>query len=167
MYDIEIQKLYPDVKTPTIESEYSTGADIYAYITGQELNNGMVLPPNSINPNTNSSVKILPHTTIAIHTGLRARPPEGFDIKLYPRSGLAYKLCLTLSNAVGVIDYDYDGEIQVLLHNNSDTPVTVSHGDRIAQLALERVYSFKFNEVSRLTPVISSRGEGGLGSTGV
>lgn len=81
-----------------------------------------------------------------------------------PRSGLALKQGLTCLNSPGTIDADYRGEVQVLLVNLSDQPVTLKRGERIAQLVIARVEQAQLVEVADLSP--SERGAGGFGSTG-
>lgn len=83
---------------------------------------------------------------------------------IYPRSGLGHKQGLVLGNLTGVIDADYQGEIFVSLWNRSSQAQTITHGDRIAQLVVQRVYPFKYEIVEDYEE--TARGEGGFGSTG-
>ncbi|HEX7714591.1 MAG TPA: dUTP diphosphatase [Bacillota bacterium] len=110
---------------------------------------------------------------LLIPAGSRGKVPTGIAIELppdtvalvFPRSGLASKHGISLSNAVGVIDSDYRGEIICLVKNESDTDFTVHPGDRIAQLAFFPVYRGSLETVPELDE--SERGEGGFGSTGI
>lgn len=100
----------------------------------------------------------------AIPTGLSLEIPRGYEGQVRPRSGLALKQGLTVLNAPGTIDADYRGEVQVLLVNLSDQPVTLQRGDRIAQLVIAAVTQAEPVEVQELTG--TERGAGGFGSTG-
>ena len=90
--------------------------------------------------------------------------PTGLVGLIYARSGMACKRGLAPANKVGVIDSDYRGEIMVALYNHSDEAVTVSKGERIAQLVLAPFITADFTEADSLED--SVRGEGGFGSTG-
>lgn len=99
-----------------------------------------------------------------VPTGLSVAVPDGYEMQLRPRSGLALKHGVTLPNAPATIDSDYRGELQVILINHGMGPFTVHRGDRIAQLLVQRVELVVFTEVSALPP--TGRGVGGFGSTG-
>ena len=90
--------------------------------------------------------------------------PQGYEIQVRPRSGLALKQGLTVANAPGTIDSDYRGEVKVILINLGEDPVKISHGMRIAQLVLAPVSIAAPEIVSRLDE--TDRGAGGFGSTG-
>ena len=111
------------------------------------------------------SLIINPGKTVKIPTGWRIGIPPYHVGLVCPRSGLAAKHGITVLNAPGVIDSDYTGEVQVLLHNTGDKPFIVMHGDRIAQLVVVPVSCYPSIEVSELAATV--RGEGGFGSTGV
>jgi dUTP pyrophosphatase len=99
-----------------------------------------------------------------IPTGLSVAVPEGYELQMRPRSGLALKHGVTLPNAPATVDSDYRGELQVILINHGMGPFEVRRGDRIAQLLVQRVERVEFREVAELPP--SDRGTGGFGSTG-
>ena len=84
-------------------------------------------------------------------TGLSMAPPEGFFVGVYARSGLSSKEGLRPANCVGVCDEDYRGEYIVAVHNDSDVCRTVKHGDRIAQIILQKRYDMDFEEVAEIT----------------
>ena len=92
----------------------------------------------------------------------RVRIPTGL---VYPRSGLSSKYGVTLSNCVGVVDSDYRGELQIPMTNHSNTPFTIRHGDRIAQLVVTPILLPEPEETDTLPETL--RGEGGFGSTGM
>lgn len=99
-----------------------------------------------------------------IPTGLSVAVPEGYELQMRPRSGLALKHGVTLPNAPATVDSDYRGELQVILINHGMGQFEVHRGDRIAQLLVQRVERVQFREVAELPP--SGRGSGGFGSTG-
>lgn len=98
-------------------------------------------------------------------TGLAFDIPPGWVLKVYSRSGHGFKHSVRLSNAVGVVDSDYVGEVMVALHNDGFDNLVVNHGDRIAQAMLEPAPSIELFEVDELTE--TARGANGFGSTGV
>jgi dUTP diphosphatase len=100
-----------------------------------------------------------------VPTGLRVAVPDGFEVQVRPRSGLASKRGLTVLNAPGTIDSGYRGPVQVLLVNLGQDSVTVQRGQWIAQLVVAPVVRARVQVVDELPP--SARGEGGFGSTGL
>jgi dUTP pyrophosphatase len=110
-------------------------------------------------------VTLAPLERALVPTGLALELPEGFEAQVRPRSGLAAKHGLTCLNSPGTIDADYRGEVKVLLVNLSNAPVTLSRGDRVAQLVVAPVSRATLVEVDTLAD--SARGSAGFGSTGV
>jgi dUTP pyrophosphatase len=108
---------------------------------------------------------IYPNKTIVVPTGLAASVPEGWELQVRPRSGLAARHSVTVLNSPGTIDSDYTGEIMVILHNCGTERFVVAVGDRIAQLVLNEAPQCAIEEVDDLAA--TDRGEGGFGSTGV
>ena len=103
-----------------------------------------------------------------IPTGLFFEIPEGFEIQIRPRSGLAAKNGVTVLNTPGTIDADYRGEVKIILINLGDVPFTVAHGDRIAQAVIQSVYGknvINLNQIDEITDK-TLRSAGGFGSTG-
>jgi len=141
----DVSVALPDYATPG-----AAGADVRANFPPERRAQGQTLAP--------MSRAILP-------TGLRIAIPEGYELQLRPRSGLAFKQGLTLINTPGTIDSDYRGEVGVLMINLGDEPVTIAHGDRIAQAVIAPVQHATFTQVDALDD--SARGAGGFGSTGV
>ena len=107
---------------------------------------------------------IKPNEHIAVPTGLMMAIPEGFEIQIRPRSGLAFKHGLTVANAPGTIDSDYRGEIKVLLINLGAEEIKITRGMRIAQMVLAPVIRAKLIPTTSLDE--TDRGIGGFGSTG-
>lgn len=130
---------------PHYATEGAAGADISAYLS--------------------APVTLRPGEYKAIPTGLFMEIPEGYEVQVRPRSGLALKHGITVLNAPGTIDSDYRGEVKVILINHSSEAFTIHNGDRIAQIVVARVHRLPFVEVDDLSA--TERGEGGFGSTGV
>lgn len=102
---------------------------------------------------------------ILIPTGIKLGIPDGYELQIRSRSGLAHKQGIAVLNSPGTIDSDYRGEIFVNIINLSKRrDVRIFEGDRIAQAVLAPVYQASFEEVDKLD--ITERGEGGHGSTG-
>ncbi len=137
------------VGLPSYETAGAAGADIRANLPAELREAGLVLGP--------MERRVVP-------TGIRVEIPDGFEIQVRPRSGLALKHGITLPNTPGTIDSDYRGPLGVLLVNLGAEPYRICHGDRIAQLVVAPVVQAQFEAVGALGP--SLRGEGGFGSTG-
>jgi len=146
---IRVQRLQPvldaDIPLPAYQTSGAAGADICA--------------------NNPEPIRLLPGERQLVPTGLSMAIPEGWEVQIRPRSGLAWKHGIGLVNAPGTIDSDYRGEIKVILINLSDTPFEITRGDRIAQMVVAPAVQCQFDEVSSLDA--SERGEGGFGHTGV
>lgn len=113
----------------------------------------------------NESVEIKPLERVLIGTGLQMELPSGYEAQIRPRSGLALKNGITVLNTPGTIDADYRGEIKVLLVNLSQDVFRVEHGDRIAQMVINKVEQITWEVVDVLGE--TERGAGGYGHTGV
>lgn len=103
-----------------------------------------------------------------IPTGLFVELPIGFELQVRPRSGLAANKGITVLNSPGTVDADYRGEIGVILINLSKKPVTIQHGDRIAQGVIMEsggANDYRWEKVEKLSS--TDRGAGGFGSTGI
>ena len=100
-----------------------------------------------------------------VPTGLFFEIPEGYEVQVRPRSGLAAKNGITVLNTPGTIDSDYRGEIKVILINLGSSDFTINSGDRIAQMIIAPVIQASFSIVENLSQ--TERGSGGFGSTGV
>jgi dUTP pyrophosphatase len=111
---------------------------------------------------------LTPGSRATVPTGLTFEIPEGYFISLRPRSGLALREGLILPNAPATIDADFRGELKVIVGNINRDPVRIRHGDRIAQLLLEQIQPFAWEEVESLDELSGTeRGTGGFGSTGL
>jgi dUTP pyrophosphatase len=149
---LKVTRLYPDVKLPRVATENSIGADVYAYCkseNGREIK--MVIPPGS--------TRMIPTGIVTV-----AQPP--FSILCCSRSGLAAQ-GIFVTNAPGVIDPDYRGELKILLHNAGVQNHWVQHGDRIAQLLLVPIPTPDVSDSDLdLRHLETLRGAAGFGSTG-
>lgn len=141
---VRLKKLREDAIIPAYGTEFAAGADLYACM--------------------DKDITINPGCTEFIHTGIALEIPTGLVGLIYARSGMACKRGLAPANKVGVIDSDYRGEIMVALYNQSNETKVITSGDRIAQIIIQPVTQFEFNEVDELSD--TARGEGGFGSTG-
>ncbi len=145
-FEVEVPLIVSEEEfTPVYGSVLAAGADIKACI--QE------------------DIILLPGRSVLIPTGVRVEIPEGYEIQVRPRSGLALKHQITVLNTPGTIDSDYRGELGVILINHGSEPFKISRGMRIAQLILSAVLRASFvNKERELTATV--RGEGGFGHTG-
>ena len=109
-------------------------------------------------------VTLAPGGRAAVATGFAIAIPEGYEVQVRPRSGLALNHGVTCLNTPGTIDADYRGEVKVILANLGDAPFAVRRGERIAQLVPAAVQRARFVEVVALDETV--RGGGGFGSTG-
>lgn len=132
------------VKIPCYKTAGAAGADVCACVE-----NAVVIKKGER--------KLIP-------TGLFFEIPEGYEIQLRPRSGLALKNGVTVLNTPGTIDSDYRGELMALLINLGDEDFVVNNGDRIAQIIVAPVTIGEFTVVDKLSE--TERGAGGYGSTG-
>ncbi len=142
---VRFKKLHPQAQVPQYMTPGAAGCDAIACL--------------------DQPVELAPMARAAVPTGLGLEIPDGYEVQVRPRSGLAWKSGLTVVNAPGTIDCDYRGELKVLLVNLGQEVVTLRSGDRIAQLVLQQVDQMQFEEVGALSD--TQRGEGGFGSTGV
>ncbi len=111
------------------------------------------------------ALTLTPGARYAVATGFAIAIPDGFEVQVRPRSGLALKHGITCLNSPGTIDSDYRGEVKIILANLGDAPFVIARGDRIAQLVPAAVQRATLHEVGSLDETV--RGAGGFGSTGV
>ena len=143
--DIGVKMLSEDAKMPEYKTPGSAGFDIYT------VGGDVEIPPNTFG--------------VMIPTGLAFEIPEGYEIQIRARSGIALKTTLRLSNGIGTIDADYKGEVKILIDNIGDTPHTIEHGTRLAQGVISELVPNRMTVIDELTD--SERGEGGFNSTGL
>ena len=114
--------------------------------------------------NTDEPIALKPMERWLFPTGIYIQLPEGYEAQIRPRSGLAAKYGVTVTNAPGTIDADYTGEVKVSLINLSADTVVIQPGERIAQMVVAKYEKVTWNEVAVLDE--TERGDGGFGSTG-
>jgi dUTP pyrophosphatase len=114
--------------------------------------------------NTDVPISLKPMERWLFPTGIYIQLPDGYEAQIRPRSGLAAKYGITVTNCVGTIDSDYTGEIKVSLINLSTDTVVIYPGDRIAQMVVAKYEKVNWEEVASLDE--TERGDGGFGSTG-
>ena len=107
---------------------------------------------------------LMPGQRHAVATGFKVAIPEGYEIQVRPRSGLALKHGITVPNTPGTIDSDYRGELKIIMINHGSEPFPIRRGERIAQLVPASVTLAEWDEVAELCE--TARGAGGFGSTG-
>ena len=110
------------------------------------------------------ALTLAPGARAAVATGFAIAIPDGYEVQVRPRSGLALKHGITCLNTPGTIDSDYRGEVKVILANLGQEPFAIARGDRIAQLVAAPVQRAVLDEVDELDDTV--RGVGGFGSTG-
>ncbi|WP_373281644.1 dUTP diphosphatase [Litoreibacter roseus] len=111
-----------------------------------------------------AGITLAPMARALIPTGLRLAIPEGFEVQIRPRSGLALKHGISLPNTPGTIDSDYRGPLGIIVINLGEADFLIAHGDRIAQMIVAPVLQARFELVGSLDE--TDRGAGGFGSTG-
>jgi dUTP pyrophosphatase len=139
-----LNKEYKDIPLPEYATEGSAGMDIRAAV-----NEPLIVKMGKI---------------VIVPTNLSVEIPQGYEIQVRPRSGLAAKHGIGILNSPGTIDSDYRGEIKIILINFGKEDFAIQKGERIAQLIISRVFRANFNEENSLNE--SKRGIGGFGHTG-
>lgn len=141
---IKLNKLRENAQLPAYQTDGAAGADIFACLPGM----GLVIPAGEVR---------------LVSAGISVEIPEGYELQVRSRSGLSMA-GLVVANAPGTIDSDYRGEIFVMIRNMTREAYYVSHGDRIAQLVLNKVERIEWHD-GELKP--TKRGKRGIGSTGI
>ena len=131
------------------------GLDLPAYATSGAAGMDVLAAEN---------VTLRPGQRHAVATGFAVAIPEGYEIQVRPRSGLALKHGISVPNTPGTIDSDYRGEVKIILINHGEESFAIARGDRVAQLVLAPVTQAAWDLVEELGE--TERGEGGFGSTG-
>ena len=145
LIEMKVRVVHDSIDLPEYETNSSAGMDLRAYLP-------------------DGSISLDPKQRTLIGTGLFFEIPQGFEVQIRPRSGLALKHGVTVLNSPGTIDADYRGEIKVILINHGEEPFLIEHEMRIAQMVVSKYQQVQFKLVKELTS--SERGSGGFGSTG-
>jgi dUTP pyrophosphatase len=139
-----LRKELNDIPLPSYATKGSAGLDIYAALA----------KPITL---SRGGIEMIP-------TNISVEIPEGYEIQVRPRSGLAVKYGIGILNSPGTIDSDYRGEIKIIIINFGKEDFIIQPAERIAQLVVSKVYTAKFIETEELNN--TKRGEGGFGHTG-
>ncbi|KRB86117.1 deoxyuridine 5'-triphosphate nucleotidohydrolase [Sphingomonas sp. Root710] len=145
----------PEISIRLKRLDHGAGLPLPAYATAHAAGLDVVAAED---------VTLAPGARYAVATGFAIAIPEGYEVQVRPRSGLALKNGITCLNTPGTIDADYRGEVKIILANLGSDPFEVKRGERIAQFVPAAVQRAAFAEVEELDD--TARGTGGFGSTG-
>lgn len=148
MKQLKVFRMVPEAKLPTRAYPYDSGLDLYSI-------ERKVLWPGSIT---------------LVRTGIKIKLEPGYEAQIRSKSGLALNAGLVVANSPGTVDYGYEGEVGVLIHNTRTTDYIIEAGQKIAQMIIQKVELPEVFEVTSVGDVMYSneeRGEGGFGSTGI
>jgi len=163
---ITFESLHPDVPVPQRGTSASAGYDLAAYLNGRSVrvwHNGVASERAAVADNGTWRLELLPGEKALVPLGFKAQLPPGIEAQVRPRSGTSVKTDLVIANAPGTIDPDYAEEWCVPVKNGGAGPLTIRHGERIAQAVFARfeAHDFDAGRVQRTT-----ERAGGFGSTG-
>jgi dUTP pyrophosphatase len=179
---LKYYKLYEDVIAPEFATEGSACFDIYAHL-GEDIVSSRPNPKVVVYTMDNkkeerevkmragekntfyNSVELYPAERILVPTGLIFDIPEGYSVRIHPRSSVSLKQGLMLGNAEGIIDSDYYHQTFVMLYNASADMIRIKHGERIAQGELKLTLDYSLKETI-IQPEQTTKRVGGFGSTG-
>lgn len=163
---IVIEFLHADAQPPRRATEGSAGYDLFAYLNARTVECSDGARRWAITPEEREGdcrVLLSPGAMALIPLGFKARLPNGYEAQIRPRSGAAFKKGLGIPNAPGTVDSDFPDEWRVIVRNMTEHPVEIAHGERIAQMVLQRYQVLPFVEGK---VGISTARVGGFGSTG-
>lgn len=143
-FTLQVRRLSPAAIIPRYMTDLAAGLDLHALLADE--------------------ISLAPGERALIPTGLALAIPPGFEGQVRPRSGLALKKGVTLVNSPGTIDADYRGEVGIIIINHGQSPVTITPGERVAQLIIAPVVRAEIVEVADLDD--TGRNAGGFGHTG-
>ena len=144
MVKVLIKKSNPSIQLPSYKTRGASGMDLMAFIQ--------------------KPINLEPGKSCLVPTGISVAFPEGYEIQIRPRSGLAAKNNISVLNTPGTIDSDYRGELKIILFNHGNENFIINNNDRIAQMVLAPIIKIELEEKNELPESI--RGDGGFGSTG-
>lgn len=167
MLRLNVYKTHPDIVLPKFGTKQAACFDLSFQTAGKTEYTGYNMYNASFTRQFGSgSIRIMPGDRILVPTGLIFDIPEGYSVRIHPRSGTSLKQGLILANLEAVIDSDYVQETFVLLTNTSHVDHTINNGDRIAQAELVKKEDYVLWEIFD-APAQKTDRVGGLGSTGV
>ncbi|HEY9450757.1 MAG TPA: hypothetical protein VIQ60_13480 [Gemmatimonadaceae bacterium] len=160
---IVFEPLHPDVTPPTRATRGAAGYDVRACLIGRSIRVARDGAESRVEAGPEGRLELQPGVTALVPLGFKARLPEGYEAQLRVRSSIAFRKGLVLPNAPGTIDADYPDEWLVMMRNDSGSVVVIEHGERIAQVVLNRFELLEWNGGS---VGLSTDRVGGVGSTG-
>ena len=160
---IVFEPLHPDVIPPTRATRGAAGYDVRACLVDRSVRIVRDGVERAVAAGPDGRLELQPGDTALVPLGFRARLPDGYEAQLRVRSSIAFRKGLVLPNAPGTIDADYPDEWLVMMKNGSGSTVLIEHGERIAQVVLNRFEVLEWTEGS---VGVSTDRVGGVGSTG-
>ena len=163
---VVLELLHDDAQPPRRATEGSAGYDLFAYLNARtvECSDGVRRWAIAAEEREGDwRLPLSPGVMALIPLGFKARLPNGYEAQIRPRSGTAFKKGLGIPNAPGTVDSDFPDEWRVIVRNTTEHPIEIMHGERIAQMVLQRyeVLPFVTGKVG-----VSTERVGGFGSTG-
>ncbi|MHA1469849.1 MAG: dUTP diphosphatase [Candidatus Asgardarchaeia archaeon] len=143
---VKVKKLHPNAIVPKYHTKGAVAFDMYPLLQKDQV------------------FRVPPHSQKIIPTGIAFSIPDGFELRISPRSGQSAKEQISIRNSPGILDSDYRGELMVIFVNNKETVHIVTPDQRICQVKLSKAYRSIFQIVEELDE--TDRGEGRFGSTG-
>jgi len=172
MKKLKYYKLHNEVLNPHFATDGSACFDIHAYLDNPVTVYRMDNHKQKLNPETiqwsdieELTISIAPADRVLVPTGLVFDIPEGYSLRLHPRSSISLKKGLIMPNGEGIVDSDYYHETFIMLYNASADEVRIKHGERIAQGELIKTLDYSIEE-SIIVPEQKTNRVGGFGSTG-
>ena len=165
MTKLFIERVSKNALVPTKATTYSAGFDIHCDIQGRMVR---CMNPKNQPYDVHTLTEpfyLQPNHRAIIPTGWKMRCAEDEAIEFHPRSGLSFKVGITMINCMGLIDADYPDETGLILTNLSEMPFKITHGERLGQLMVRKLHDTVIEEVDELPAVVSNR-VGGFGSSG-
>ena len=163
---LKVHKLFDDVQIPQFSTKGSACFDIHAYYRREVGYKVWNEDKKTFIERKDSSITIHPFQRALIPTGLILDIPNGYSVRIHPRSGTAIKQGMSLINCEGVIDYDYVDPLFIACVNLSEVQtIVINNGDRVAQGELVEMNHYEIEETSK-KPTQKTDRDGGFGSTG-
>ena len=163
MNSIIFEPLHDGVEPPARATEGSAGADLRAYLIARTVRCSDGTRQWDQTTGAESTLVLDPGAMALVPLGFRARLPHGVEAQIRPRSGAAFKKGLHIANAPGTVDSDFPDEWMVPVRNGGGGPLTIVHGERIAQMVLAR---YEALAMERGVVAATTSRQGGFGSTG-
>ena len=167
--DLRFYKLFAGVKDPIRATEGSACFDLYSFLPDNSAVSVYITHSEELEIRNrlvqNERVQVNPNERVLIPTGIIFDIPNGYSMRLYPRSGLALKQGLTLANNVGIIDSDYVDPVFVIVQNTTNKYISIKNETRICQGEMVMVPRYRLNEIP-VPPIQKTDRDGGFGSTG-